>query len=316
MPVLGIDTSCYTTSVALVEGTALIADERAPLEVPAGGRGLQQSAALFQHVQNLPLLIEKLGRSLCGITAVAASFRPRPVAGSYMPVFTAGAGAARSLAAALDVPLFETSHQEGHIAAGCFSIGFRPDKPFLAFHISGGTTELMKATAVGEGFSVELLGSTKDLHAGQVVDRVGVALGLRFPAGPALEKLALEYMGQPDALPIKANVTGMDCSLSGAESAAQRCIASGADGAAVAYAVQRCLAGVFTGMARSAMDATGLRQLLVIGGVASNEFIRARMRDALGADGASILFAVHPFSSDNAVGVASLGQQFLSHRGA
>jgi N6-L-threonylcarbamoyladenine synthase len=314
MPVLGIDTSCYTTSVALVEGAALLREERAPLGVPEGGRGLMQSNALFQHVQNLPGLIEALDLKSNAPGAVAVSARPRPAAGSYMPVFTAGLCVARSLAAALGAPLIQTSHQEGHIAAGCFSIGFRPAKPFLAFHISGGTTELLRAEPEPDGFSLELLGATRDLHAGQVVDRVGVALGLKFPAGPALEKLALGYGGKPGALPIRANVSGMDCSLSGAESAAQRCIAAGADAAAVAYEVQRCLAGVFTAMAQAAVDGTGIKELLVIGGVASNESIRGRMREALEKQGVTVLFAAHPFSADNAVGVAAIGQQVLSRQ--
>ena len=312
MPVLGIDTSCYTTSTAIVEGDALLADARALLAVPEGGRGLRQSEALFQHVQNLPRLIESLGLGGRRLEAVAVSARPRPREGSYMPVFTAGMAVAGSIASALSLPLVETSHQEGHIAAGCFSLGIWPANPFLAFHISGGTTELLRAEPAGAVFAAELLGGTKDLHAGQVVDRVGVALGLGFPAGPALESLACGYAGKPGALPLKAHVSGMDCSLSGAESAAQRCVAAGGDRAAVAFEIQRCLADAFVKMALAAVDATGLRQLLVIGGVASNEYIRARFIDALESKGVEVLFARRPFSSDNAVGVAAIGQRNLS----
>lgn len=311
MPVLGIDTSCYTTSTAVVEGDALIADARALLAVPEGGRGLRQSEALFQHVQNLPGLVESLGLKNRKPEAVAVSARPRPQNGSYMPVFTAGMAVAKSIASALGVPLVETSHQEGHIAAGCFSLGIWPANSFLAFHISGGTTELLRAEPAGAGFALELLGGTKDLHAGQVVDRVGVALGLGFPAGPALEALAREYRGKPGALPFKAHVSVMDCSLSGAESAAQRCVAAGGDRAAVAFETQRCLADAFVRMALAAADATGLKQLLVIGGVASNEYIRVRFIEALEPKGVEALFAKRPFSSDNAVGVAAIGQRKL-----
>jgi N6-L-threonylcarbamoyladenine synthase len=120
--------------------------------------------------------------------------------------------------------------------------------------------------------------------------------------------------GAMDDLPIKANVTGMDCSLSGAESAVQRLISSGADAAVVAYGVQKCLASVFVAMAAEAMRRTGIRKLLVIGGVASNEYIRKRMEDELGSNGVEVVFAANPFSSDNAVGVACIGQDFL-HRG-
>lgn len=311
MPVLGIDTSCYTTSVALVDGNQLVAEDRIILSVPEGGRGLQQSNALFQHVQNLPGLMESLALHTHSVRAIAASVRPRPAEGSYMPVFTAGQSAGRMVASALGVPFHETSHQEGHIAAGCFSLGWRPEKPFLAFHISGGTTELLLAEPADAGFRLSIVGETMDLHAGQVVDRVGVALGFRFPAGPALEQLAQQYAGKPGSLSLKAHLSGTNCSLSGMESAAQRHINAGADGSAVAYEVQRCLAGVFTDMARSASHATGLAELLVIGGVASNQFIRQYLAEHLGNAGIDVKFAVNPFSSDNAVGVAVIGQYFL-----
>lgn len=314
MPVLGIDTSCYTTSAALVEGYELLSDLRAPLTVPLGGRGLRQSDAFFQHVRNLPGLVEELGLKDMKINAVAASARPRPAEGSYMPAFTAGVSVARALASALGAPYIETSHQEGHIAAGLFSLHREPADDFLAFHVSGGTTEILLAEPAQAGFRLEIVGETKDLHAGQVVDRVGVALGLPFPAGPELEKLALTYDGEPGALPLKASITGADCSLSGMESAAQRLLAAGAEGPAVAFEVQRCLAGVFAAMAREASKRTGLCELLVIGGVASNAYIRRALADSLGSDGMTVRYAELPFSSDNAVGVAAIGQKFLCGR--
>ena len=311
MPVLGIDTSNYTTSLALVDGQSVLEDRRIVLSVPEGGRGLQQSNALFQHVQNLPILMEKINTAGHSIRSVAASTRPRPAEGSYMPVFMAGASAGRMLASALSVPFFETTHQEGHIMAGCFSIGWAPESPFLAFHISGGTTELLLVKPAKEGFGLTLIGQTTDLHAGQVVDRVGVALGLRFPAGPALEQLALGHDGSPTGLPLKAHVSGADCSLSGLESAAQRQIAAGANKEAVAYEVQRLLADTFSAMAGHAVEETGIHELLVIGGVASNLDIRYRMVAVLNKTHVTVRFAVNPFSSDNAVGVAAIGQQFL-----
>lgn len=311
MPSLGIDTSCYTTSVALVDGETLVADLRQVLAVPQGGRGLQQSNALFQHVQNLPVLIEGLGLNKFDIQSVAVSARPRPAEDSYMPVFTAGVSIARALASALGAPYFETSHQEGHIAAGCFSLPWKPDNAFLAFHISGGTTEILRAEPLDAGFRVEILGCSKDLHAGQFVDRVGVALGMTFPAGPALEKLAARYTGKPGALPIKANVSGTDCSLSGAESAAQRLISSGAEGPAVAFETLHCLAGAFAAMTVEASKRTGLREALFIGGVASNEYIRGHLEKTLANAGIAARFARNPLSSDNAVGVAAIGHNFI-----
>ena len=186
MRVLGIDTSCYTTSVALVED-GRIAQERRLLSVAQGERGLRQSSALFQHVERLPELLEALFAHSPGcVDGVCVSTRPRDAEGSYMPVFKAGECAARAIAAAQGVPLVETSHQQGHIRAALVDSGCG-EAEFVALHLSGGTTE---AVFVGQGLKTRLIAMSADLHAGQLVDRVGVALGLSFPAGPALEALA------------------------------------------------------------------------------------------------------------------------------
>jgi N6-L-threonylcarbamoyladenine synthase len=311
MTVLGIDTSCYTTSVALYGDAGLQADERLLLRAPQGSRGMRQSDALFAHVQQLPQLFERLGGLKGRVDAIAVSERPRPVDGSYMPVFTAGSGAARSLASALGVPLMRSSHQEGHIAAGCLGTAEAFREPFLAFHLSGGTTELLCATPRPGGFFVEIVGRGLDVHAGQLIDRVGVALGLPFPAGPALEQLA-QRCEHPQNLGIKVRVSGADCNLSGAEAAAQRAREAGADGAAVAHAVQAALAEAFAAMALNAAQERGLRRVLFIGGVASNSYLRGQWQARLAEQGVEARFAAPGLSSDNAVGVAVLGHQFFT----
>jgi N6-L-threonylcarbamoyladenine synthase len=310
MTVLGIDTSCYTTSVALFDPDGIVRDERLLLQAPQGSRGMRQSDALFHHVQQLPQLMERLGNLRDSISGVAVSARPRPVEGSYMPVFTAGLGCARALASALGVPLLQSSHQEGHIAAGCLQDPAAFQEPFLAFHLSGGTTELLFVTPKAGGYDVDLVGHGLDVHAGQLVDRIGVALGLGFPAGPAMEKLA-QQCTQPQNLGIKVRVTGADCNLSGAEAAARRAVEAGANGAAVAHAVQAALAEGFSAMALHAARERGLNRVLFIGGVASNAYLRREMSDRLQAAGVDARFAAPGLSSDNAVGVASLGYQFL-----
>ena len=174
---LGIDTSAYTTSLALVDERGMLIEEyRKVLEVPQGERGLAQSTALFLHVQNLPQLVEMIKPELWSeIRGIGVSIAPRPVKGSYMPVFTPGVAIATSLAAALGVPLLKTSHQEGHIAAGIHSSELAQEH-FLAVHISGGTTELLEVRSIEPGkLDIEILGGTTDLHAGQFIDRVGVA---------------------------------------------------------------------------------------------------------------------------------------------
>jgi N6-L-threonylcarbamoyladenine synthase len=310
MTVLGIDTSCYTTSVASVGPDGVLQDLRKLLKAPKGSRGLQQSAALFQHVQQLPDLLEQLNHDDEPLSAVAVSTRPRPVQGSYMPVFTAGHNFARVVSTLLHIPLFETSHQEGHIAAGCHSCGRDVAGAFLVFHLSGGTTELLQARQCGAGFDLQVVGCGLDVHAGQFIDRVGVALGLSFPAGPSLEQLA-KTCASPQDLGIKAHIKGADCNLSGAEAAAQRQIARGADPAAVAYAVQSCLADAFAKMTIEASAMTGLKQALFIGGVASNTYLRQELEQKLNERGITALFAFPRLSSDNAVGVALLGYQFF-----
>ncbi|MDB5084323.1 MAG: O-sialoglycoprotein endopeptidase, partial [Bacilli bacterium] len=186
--ILGIDTSNYMTSVCLLDnqGTILF-DGRRLLQVPAGKRGLQQSAALFEHLKALPRLFQEMGPIAKNIRVIGYSEKPRPLQESYMPVFQAGGSFAISMAAALGVPAFATTHQEGHIAAGEASLTrvvsgpadliARPE--FLAVHLSGGTTDLLHVRRGPFGYEIELLGSGMDLHAGQFVDRVGVALGLR-----------------------------------------------------------------------------------------------------------------------------------------
>lgn len=306
--ILGIDTSNYTTSAAVVsKGQQLLFDQRTILAVAEGERGLQQSAAVFQHLQNLPPLLEAaLAAHREEITGVCYSARPRPFEGSYMPVFRTGEGYARAAAAALGVPLWATTHQEGHIMAGLWSAGFQPVGTFLAMHLSGGTTDLLRVEPMKAGFAIETLGSSSDLHAGQFVDRIGVKLGLSFPAGPALEALASGGTGR---VGVPSSVTGYQISFSGPCSAAERQIETGAAGAEVAWAVFRCIANAAEKVLKKAMDETGLSDVLFVGGVAANRLIRQRLNERLvPASGRVRLFFAEPcYSRDNAVGVGLLG---------
>ncbi|MHB1125353.1 MAG: Kae1-like domain-containing protein [Bacillota bacterium] len=310
--VLGVDTSCYTTSVGAINDRGqLVADRRKLLQVPPGELGLQQSAMVFQHIQNLPGLIEdtleliKPGE----ITALVASIRPRPVRGSFMPVFTVGHGCARMLAKAMDVPLRETTHQEGHIMAGIWSAGMPGKQDFLAVHLSGGTSELLRIHHRSDeaGFEEELLGGTTDLHAGQLVDRVGVRIGLAFPAGKEMEKLA---QGTREiGVRIPSSVNGYHFSFSGPETHAHRLLDQGVPPEEVARAVEHCIATTLEKVLRDAIGQTGLKQVLVVGGVSANQYIRQRLRHRLEhrAVGAQLFFADPTYSTDNAVGVALLG---------
>ena len=305
--VIGLDTSCYTTSCAAVTLSGqVLASCRRLLPVAAGQRGLRQSDAVFAHVRQLPALLEELSAAVgqLPIAAVCASRSPRDGEDSYMPVFQVGWGQAQGLASLLHVPCYATTHQRGHVAAASLDCGLQPG-PLLAVHLSGGTTELLSL----QGESLCLLGGTMDLHAGQLVDRCGVALGLSFPAGPQLEELALR--GRAEArLPLSFQRDGLHMHLSGAETQVQRWIAaqslSPEDIAREVYDfLARCLCRLLLNGARQ----TGIRQALVAGGVASSQLLRqlcaARLQRA--GEDLRLCFGRPEYSGDNAVGVALLG---------
>ena len=307
--VVGLDTSCYTTSAAAVTADGqVVASCRKLLPVKLGERGLRQSEGVFIHVRQLPDRLEALREFIRGdeIVAVCASARPRDEEESYMPVFQVGDAQARGLAAMLGVPYFSSTHQRGHVAAAMVDSGIAPGD-LLAVHLSGGTTELLSL----RGEELTLLGGTLDLHAGQVVDRVGVALGLPFPAGPHLEKLALQ--GHAEArLPVSMAEGGLRCHLSGAESQAQRWIASGAISPEdTAMEIYDLLARTGARMILAGAAKTGIRQVLIAGGVASSALFRRLVTERIRKSdrGLRVCFGKPEYSGDNAVGTALIGAQ-------
>ena len=304
--VLGVDTSCYTTSVACVSLEGIVFETRTMLSVPLGERGLRQSEGVFQHVRNLPAMTEALfchvDRS--SIKAVAVSAAPTGADESYMPVFLAGKAAASAMAAALDVPLLLTNHQAGHVRAALLgNETLLEQERFLALHLSGGTTDLLlvrpEAGSVGE---ITRLGGSGDLHAGQFVDRVGVALGLPFPCGPHLEKLALDARERNVRLP--STVRGLDCSLSGQETQAARLLKAGTDPAELAYGVYDCLARTVWKLLRAAGERYGELPALLSGGVSGSGLLRELLAARTGNE---LYYAKAGLSGDNAVGAALLG---------
>lgn len=307
---LGIDTSCYTTSVALAGEQGVAASRRRLLEVERGARGLRQSEALFEHVNRLPQLFEELLADCpeARVEAVCASARPREVEGSYMPVFVGGLSFAKCIAAALRVPLFETSHQQGHVRAAMVGAGEFAGE-FIAVHASGGTTEALR---VGEGLRIEKLCGSQDLHAGQLVDRVGVKMGLAFPAGSRLEELAVRGDAH-GAMPLAHR--GGDVSFSGAEAQAMRMLESGARREDVAAEVYSYLARALARMIAAACAHTGLETVLLSGGVASSLLLRKLLPARLERLGCavSVRWGRPELSGDNACGVALIGWEEYEH---
>lgn len=304
MLALGLDTSCYTTSAALCDDSAAPRQMRQLLPVPAGERGLRQSEAVFAHVRQLSnVLLPLLKEASAPIDCVCASVAPRDGEDSYMPVFQVGASHGRAIAAALQVPFFETTHQRGHIAAAAYGTGLNASR-FVALHLSGGTTDVL----LMDGEKIIPLGTSVDLHAGQLVDRVGVALGLPFPSGPYLEELALR--GRSAArIPVSFEKDGINCHLSGAEAQLMRMIKTGEKKEDIAAEVYSILCRTVLRMLKTAADQTGACEMLLAGGVASSQLFRKLLleRNEKRRTGLTIRFGRPEFSGDNAVGAALIG---------
>ena len=307
---LGIDTSNYTTSVALYDSaTGEIAQKKQLLPVREGQLGLRQSDAVFHHTAQLHTLFGELleGVNPREIATIGVSTRPRPVDGSYMPCFTVGENTAKILSAVLRVPLFVFSHQEGHIAAALYSAKRDDlfDKEFLAFHVSGGTTEAVRAKGTGRGFDLKLVAKTLDLNAGQAVDRVGLMLGLRFPCGMELEKLAMQ-----NTEPVKAHpkLKGCDCCLSGVENLCRKLLGEGRSKPNIAAFCLEYIRKALSMMTDALLEKYGRLPLVYAGGVMSNTIIKNSFTEKYNA-----VFAEPKFSSDNAAGIAYLCYRNYRH---
>ena len=301
---IGFDTSNYTTSVAVVDSDdRVIANLKQPLAVADGDHGLRQSDAVFQHVKNLPILSERLAPILAGRAplAVGVSEKPRDRDGSYMPCFLAGVAAASNAATVSGLPLYRFSHQSGHLMAAIVSSRRFDllDRPFYAYHVSGGTTELLAVSRTENGFDSEIVGGTRDLNAGQAIDRIGVALGVPFPAGPGLEKLALSYTGKIPRK--KPAVKDGYVNLSGLENLALDLYRKTGDPALVAAFVFAHLSDAILQMTEEVTAKFGARDLLCAGGVMSSAILRRAISERFPAS-----FAEPALSADNAVGIAAL----------
>lgn len=308
---IGIDTSNYTTSVAVYN-----TDERAAvhkkrlLPVKPGERGIRQSDAVFHHTNQIADLVDDLVElvksewnipDLSEVRAVGASSRPRSVDGSYMPCFTVGLTIARILASVLGVPCYEFSHQDGHVTAALYSAGKLDmlKRSFLAFHVSGGTTEsLLVSPSAKNIINVDLIGTSTDLKAGQAIDRVGLMLGLFFPCGPDLEALAKNSKKE---FKIKPSVKGFDCSLSGVENKCKKMVDDGEPHEDIALYCIKYIEAALMSMASSLADVHPGLHILFSGGVMSNSIIRESFEKRFDCS-----FAPPEFSSDNAVGIVVL----------
>lgn len=298
---MGLDTSNYTTSVAVFSKDGVVQEKRL-LPVKEGERGIRQSDAVFHHTKAYAELLEKTLQRFNGqISAVGASVTPTTQNGSYMPCFLVGENAARTVAAVLGVPFYRFSHQQGHIAAALYSSG-RTDllnKRFLAFHISGGTTDLVLCEPDERNIlNVTPLACSNDLKAGQAVDRIGVKMGLPFPAGKGVEKLASE---SGKSYKNKIKLQDGNCSLSGLENKCLKMLSVGESREDTAKFLLTYIADTVCAMSEFALNKCGELPIVFAGGVMSNKIIKNIVTSKFDA-----AFAEPEFSCDNAAGIAYL----------
>ncbi len=298
---LGFDTSNYTTSVAIYNDGEVVQQKRL-LPVKEGERGIRQSDAVFHHTKAYAELLEAVLSSYSGeIKAVGASVTPTTQDGSYMPCFLVGENAARTVASALNVPFYSFSHQQGHIAAALYSAKRTDllDKRFLAFHISGGTTDLVLCDPDDERIiNITPVSSSSDLKAGQAVDRIGVKMGIPFPAGVGIEKLAEK---SDRAFKNKIKLNDGFCSLSGLENKCLKMLENGESKEDTARFLLCYIADTVTAMTEYALGKFGQLPVVFAGGVMSNKIIKNIITSRFDAS-----FAEPEFSCDNAAGVAFL----------
>lgn len=303
MSVIGFDTSNYTTSIAFFDGEGGLNCSKL-LPVKAGELGLRQSDAVFHHTKSLPELSGRLFSNieLGKVTAVGVSTRPRAVEGSYMPCFMVGYSHAKLLADALQVPLVECSHQQGHVAASLWSAGRLDlmDVPHLAWHLSGGTTELLLVEPEGKNVKCTRIGGTTDISAGQLIDRTGQLLGQPFPAGKHIDALSKETKNK-DLFKVKC--PGMEFSLSGVQNKVNAYFENCRDPVETAGYALRCVCHAVFTATQNAMQAYHGLPVVFSGGVASNAMLRQKIAPL------NPVFAKPEFSTDNAMGVAVLAHR-------
>ena len=303
MYTIGIDTSNYTTSIAYFDGTSGVNCSEL-LPVKQGELGLRQSDAVFAHIKSLPELTGRLFSHVQKdqIRAVGVSTRPRAVEGSYMPCFMVGYSHAKLLAEALQVPLVEVSHQQGHVAASLWSAGRMDlmDTPHLAWHLSGGTTELLLVEPAGKNVSCTRIGGTTDISAGQLIDRTGVMLDLPFPAGKHLDAQSKAAV-MTEVFKVKC--PKMEFSLSGVQNKVQQFHADHQNATETAAYALRCVCHAVLSATKNALKAYPGLPVAFSGGVASNAMLREQVQEL------NPIFAEPRYSTDNAMGVAVLASR-------
>jgi N6-L-threonylcarbamoyladenine synthase len=313
MRVLGIETSCDETGVALFEqGRGVLAERlSSQVEIHAPFGGVVPELASRDHIAKLlPLtraVLDEAGLTTADLDAVAYTAGP-----GLIGALLVGASFASSLAYGLKIPAVPVHHLEGHLLA-CMLEAERPEFPFLALLVSGGHSQLIEVAGLGR---YKIVGETLDDAAGEAFDKVARLLGLPYPGGPQLAALAAGGAGDRFAFPRPLKNVGLDMSFSGLKTAARLAIeASRGPAGALPDAVRADIAASFqaavvdtlTGKCRAALEATGQRSLIVAGGVGANRSLRASLAELGRRLGVRVYYPRPALCTDNGAMIAYAG---------
>ncbi len=321
--VLGIETSCDETGVGIVRGTTLLADAIASsVDEHARFGGVVPEVASRAHLQAMVPTIERAlttaGVAASDVDAVAVTAGPG-LAGALL----VGVAAAKAYSLALDKPLFGVNHLSAHVAVDLLEHG-PLDEPCVALLVSGGHSSLLLVPRVG-GEDVTELGATVDDAAGEAYDKVARLLGLPFPGGPPIDRLAAE--GDPAAIAFPRGMTGAHdpafaFSFSGLKTSVARWVEARQRAgepvptADVAASFQEAVADVLTAKAVRAAREQGVDHLIIGGGVAANSRLRALAQERCDAAGIRLRVPRPGLCTDNGAMVAALGAQLVAHGAA
>lgn len=308
--IIGIDTSCYTTSIAAITlNREIVFNEKIMLNVKNGERGLRQSDAVFQHIKNFGEISERLKKHIhkkgYKVEMICASAKPRDVEESYMPVFEVGKNFAKTMAAIFDCEMLETTHQENHIAASLYGCGKEDLERFISVHMSGGTMEILLTEKCNKGYKTEIVGGTKDISFGQLIDRVGVKMGYDFPAGKYVDENAL--LCKEDVMSgLKTSVKDGYMNISGLENQVYKLMEE-KDKYYVSKAVMNAAIKSLEKALRFVCDKYDIEDVVFVGGVASSKYISEKLSKKLQRNNINSFFTDGAYSSDNACGCAIIG---------
>ncbi len=315
--VIGIDTSCYTTSIAAISlNKEIILSEKIMLKVDKDSKGLRQSEGVFQHISNIGKLSENITGRLkdYNIVGVCASEKPRPIEDSYMPVFTVGLNTGKLLSATHNCPFFETTHQENHIKSSLLGKNLLNENRFIAVHMSGGTTEIILANKnKSKDYELEIIGGTKDVSFGQLIDRLGVKLSYDFPCGKYIDKNAMESDKKIDH-GLKTSVKEGYMNLSGIENQLNKIIADGED-VDKAYLSKLLMDSIVRCMLKSLSylcKKYETYEVVFAGGVSASKYISKNLTQKLKKYNIKTYFTESHLATDNAVGCALIGIENLN----